>query len=76
MPAFGKLEHIPFNEILDTLNRVETIEAAADEFRVSTRTIERHIAGRASRHICWKPITTVDAKRTTIDMQTTEEKTS
>ncbi len=42
-----------FETVFAVLNRVETIEKAADHFDVARRTIERVIAGRAALHYCW-----------------------
>ena len=47
-------ERHPIDELVDLLNRLETIEAVAAHFDVNRRTIERAIDGKVERYSCWR----------------------
>jgi hypothetical protein len=66
------LESVPIDEIQQLLDSMQSVEAVADHFNVSSRTVTRYIKGKLFRHFCWKKTPPLTPKTLEIGTRTKE----
>lgn len=53
---FFEQNDIPIEEVRRLLDQMQSVEAVADHYGKSPRTVTRFIKGKLERRFCWHPI--------------------